>query len=320
MTDRSMHGVKNSPRPTAKKRYPRNVIKNNLEMYSMFLPTAILIIVFCYLPIYGIVVAFQDYSPGGAFIGPDVKWVGFKHFINFVNGRYFSRLIKNTLLLSGMNLLFGFWVPIVFSLLLNEIKLLKLKKFVQTASYLPYFISMVVVSGMVISFIDVGGIINNILSIFGIPPTNLRLDPNAFPAIYTVTNIWKSFGFSSILYLSTMSSIDLNLYEAARIDGGNRLQQAWYITLPGLKNIIAINLILSIGGILHTNTEIILLLYLPATYDTADVIGTYVYRMGIQNGQFSATAAIGLFMSVIGFAMTFCANKISNKLTGYGLW
>ena len=303
-----------------KKRYARNVIQNNLEMYSMFIPVAVLIFIFCYVPIYGVVIAFQDYMPGSPFLGEGVKWVGLKHFANFINGRYFGRLLKNTLVLSGMNLFLGFWVPIVFSLLLNEVLHLRYKRFVQTISYLPYFISMVVVSGMVISFIDTNGIINNLLAVFGVLPSNMRLNPEAFPWVYTITNIWKGFGFGSILYLSTMSSIDPNLYEAARIDGADRLQQALRVTLPGLKNIIAINLIMAVGNILATNTELILLLYTPATYDTADVIGTYVYRMGIEKGQYAATTAIGLFMSVIGFSLTFFANRVSNRLTNYGLW
>lgn len=217
-------------------------------------------------------------------------------------------------------MVFGFWVPILFALLVNEVRVHRFKKFVQTASYMPYFISSVVVAGMVISFIDVDGVVNQILSVLGKAPQNYRLVPEAFDTIYTITNVWKNFGFGSILYLSTIASIDPTLYEAARIDGAGRIRQMWYVTLPGLKNIIAINLIMGIGNILAANSELILLLYSPATYEKADVIGTYIYRLGIEGGQFSYTAAVGLFMSVIAFALTFIANKISNKLSGYGLW
>jgi putative aldouronate transport system permease protein len=185
---------------------------------------------------------------------------------------------------------------------------------------MPYFISTVIVAGMVISFIDKNGIVTNFLTLFGLEPMNYRLSKTAFSGIYTVTNVWKNFGFGSILYLSTITSIDPQLYESAKIDGANRLQQVIHITLPGIQRIIAINLILGIGGILGTNTDLILLLYHPATYETADVIGTYVYRLGIEGGEYSYTAAVGLFMSVIGFALTFTANHISNKLTDYGLW
>jgi len=186
---------------------------------------------------------------------------------------------------------------------------------------MPYFISTVVVAAMVISFIDQDGIITKFLSaVLGFPNKNWRVEPSAFPITYTITNVWMNFGFGSILYISTISSIDPGLYEAAKIDGANRWHQCKYITLPGIKPIIAINLIMSIGSLLATNSDLILLLYTPSTYDVADVIGTYTYRLGIVSGEYSYTTAAGLFMSVIGFALTFAANKISNKLTGYGLW
>ena len=302
--------------PTAKKRIDGEM----LQYYSLLIPVLALIFVFCYIPMYGIVIAFQDYLPGSPFIGEGVRWVGLKYFERFIGGEYFMRLIRNTLVLSGLNLAFGFSVPILFALLMDQIKTTWLKKTIQTASYMPYFISSVVVAGMVISFIDTDGLVMQLLSAFGVPKQNLRINSGAFPWIYTVTNVWKSFGFGSILYFSTISSIDPGQYEAARIDGANRWMQVWHITLPGLRNIIAINLIMAIGGILNANSELILLMYTPATYDVADVIGTYTYRMGIEGGQYSYTTAAGLFMSLIGFALTFAANKVSNKLTGYGLW
>ena len=302
--------------PAAKKRIDGEM----LQYYSLLIPVLALIFVFCYIPMYGIVIAFQDYLPGSPFIGEGVRWVGLKYFERFIGGEYFTRLIRNTLVLSGLNLAFGFSVPILFALLMDQIKTTWLKKTIQTASYMPYFISSVVVAGMVISFIDTDGLVMQLLSVFGVPKQNLRINSGAFPWIYTVTNVWKSFGFGSILYFSTISSIDPGQYEAARIDGANRWMQVWHITLPGLRNIIAINLIMAIGGILNANSELILLMYTPATYDVADVIGTYTYRMGIEGGQYSYTTAAGLFMSLIGFALTFAANKVSNRLTGYGLW
>jgi putative aldouronate transport system permease protein len=173
---------------------------------------------------------------------------------------------------------------------------------------------------MVISFIDVNGIVTNLLTVFGFEGVNYRLSKAAFPIVYTVTNVWKGFGFGSILYFATITSIDPQLYESAKIDGANRFQQVLYITLPGIQRIIAINLIMAIGGILGTNTDLILLLYHSSTYEVADVIGTYVYRLGILGGEFSYTTAVGLFMSIIGFILTFAANALSNKLTDYGLW
>ena len=246
--------------------------------------------------------------------------MGLEHFIDFIQGEYFGRLIRNTLVLSGLNLLFGFTAPILFALLMDQIGALRFKKLVQTASYMPYFISTVVVAGMVISFIDNQGLVTNFLTLFGFERQNYRINPDAFPATYTITNVWKGFGFGSILYFSTISSIDQGLYESAKLDGANRFQQVLHITLPGIKHVIAINLIMAIGGILNTNSELILLLYTEATYNVADVIGTYTYRLGIVGGQYSYTTAAGLFMSVIGFILTYTANKVSNRLTGMGLW
>ncbi|MDR3174059.1 MAG: ABC transporter permease subunit [Treponema sp.] len=292
-----------------------------IQIYSLLIPVVVLLFIFCYIPLYGIVIAFQDYMPGNAFIGPNVKWVGLQHIISFVNSEYFWRLIRNTLVLSGLNLAFGFTLPILFALLLDQIHASGYRRFVQTASYLPYFISTVVVAGMVISFIDTNGIITNFLTLFGgLPSTNYRLIKSGFPALYTITNVWKNFGFGSILYLSTITSIDPGLYESAKIDGANRLQQVIYITLPGIQRIIAINLIMAVGSILSTNTDLILLLYHPATLETGDVIGTYVYRVGIVQGSYSYSTAVGLFMSMFAFILTYTANRISNKLTDYGLW
>ena len=288
----------------------------------IMLPPLVLIFVFCYMPLYGVVIAFQDYVPGASFLSFDgsTKWVGLKHFINFISSRTFPRLIRNTLVLNGLNLLFGFSLPIIFALILNEVRLAKYKKFVQTASYLPYFISNVIVAGMMLSFLDTNGVINVIRGMFGLSPKVYTVDPGAFPAIYTVTNVWKSFGWNSILYLSAISSIDAGLYEAAKIDGANRGQQMLYVTLPSIKSTIMFQLIFAVGGMLGSNTDLILLLYNPATYETADVIGTYVYRDGLLGGRYSYGTAAGLFVSVLNFILVYIANKVSNKVADYSLW
>jgi putative aldouronate transport system permease protein len=291
-----------------------------LQIYSLLLPVLALLFIFCYIPLYGIVIAFQDYIPGSPFIGKGVKWLGLANFTRFIQGEYFWRLIRNTLVLNSLNLVFGFTLPIFFALLLDQLRVMGYRKFIQTASYLPYFISTVIVAGMVISFIDTNGLVTMILSVLGLPAQNWRLSQKAFPVIYTVTNVWKSFGFGSILYFATITSIDPGLYESAKIDGANRFQQVIHISLPGIQRIIAINLNMAIGHILNTNTDLILLLYHPTTYGVSDVIGTYVYRLGIVGGEFSYTTAVGLFMSIIGFTLTFTANKISNRLTDFGLW
>ena len=296
-------------------------LKENVELYALFFPAAALIFTFCYIPLGGLVIAFQDYLAGNPmFALSGVKWVGLKHFQRFIQSIYFSRLIGNTLRLSLLNLLFGFTLPIIFALLLNEARSLRYKKFVQTASYLPYFVSTVVAAGMMISFLEMGGVVNSVLGALGVPAKEYIAYPDYYPAIYTITNVWKGFGFSSILYFSTISSIDPVLYESARMDGANRWQQMRHITLPGIKFIIAVQLVLKMGNILETNTDLALLLYRPSTYSTADVIGTCIYREGIQGGKYSYTTAIGLFMSVIGFVLTYITNRFSNKLTGYGMW
>jgi putative aldouronate transport system permease protein len=298
----------------------KEAAKEIAQIYSLLIPLIIYLFIFCYIPMYGVIIGFQNYFPGSPFIGKGVQWVGLKWILRFIQGEYFWRLIKNTLVLSGLNLAFGFTIPILFALLMDQIRRKNFKKFVQTVSYLPHFISTVIVAGMVLSFINVDGIITQFLALFGFPAQNLRLNSSAFPIVYTVTNVWKSFGFGSILYLSTITSIDPGLYESARIDGANRFQQVIHITLPGIQRIIAINLIMAIGGILGSNSELILNLYHPATYVSADVIGTYTYRLGILGGEFSYTTAVGLFMSIFAFILTYSANKVSNKLTDFGLW
>ena len=301
-----------------KRRIRRDILQENLEVWLMMLPVLLIIFLFSYIPLWGTIIAVQDYAPGSPFFGSE--YVGLRWIVKFVQSIYFERLITNTLRLSLLQLIFSFWVPIIFALFLNEVTHLRFKKVVQTCSYMPYFISSVVVAGMAIAFLDPNGIINNVVVAFGGEPKEFITDPESFPTIYTVVTIWKDFGFASILYFSTLSSIDPSLYEAARIDGANHMQQIWHITLPGLKSIIAIKLIMSVGSILSSNTDMILLLYNTATYRTADVIGTYVYREGIGGGKFSYTTAVNLFMSIIAFLLTQMANKVSNKLTGSGLW
>ena len=296
------------------------LFKDNLELYSLMLPAIFIIIMYCYIPMYGVVIAFQNYAPGAPFWGENTKWVGLDHFIRFYESPFFGRLMGNTLWLSFLNLAWGFWVPIVFALLLNEVQVVGFKKFVQTASYLPYFVSTVVMAGMLISFISPNGIINKAIEALGGTAQSWRSMPSAFPTIYTLTNIWKGFGYNSILYMSVITSIDTSMYESARLDGANRLQQAIKITIPSIIPTIAIMLIMAVGGLLNANTDLILLLYVPSTYEVADVLGTYIYREGLQGGKTSYTTAIGLIQTVVNFALVFIANKISDKLTGAGLF
>lgn len=295
--------------------------RENRELLLLLIPLSIMIIIFCYLPMWGLVIAFQDYKAGNSFFSlTNTTWVGLKHIKRFVNSMFFGRVVRNTIRLSLLHLLFGFTIPILFALLLNEVRNTYYKRFVQTVSYMPHFISTVVVAGMMISFLDVNGMVNTVRALFGLPSKSYITDPKAYPAIYTILTTWKGFGFSSILYFSTISSIDPTLYESARMDGANRWQQMLHITLPSIMYIIAIRLILQVGNILDSNTGLGLLLYRPATYSTSDTIGTYIHREGVVSGKFSYTTAVGLFMSIIDFALTFITNKISNRLTGHGLW
>ena len=307
-----------SQRSTSRKRW----WKENAQLYLIMSPVLIQILIFSYIPLYGILIAFQNYYPGRPFLSFDgtTEWVGLKHFSDFIQSPMFGRLFGNTLWLSFLNLAFGFLCPIVFALLLNELKDGFYKKFVQTASYMPYFISTVVVAGMVLSFIGVDGIVNLFLGLFGVAPKAYNADPNAFPTVYTVTNIWKSFGWGSILYLSTITAIDPGIYESANIDGANRWERIRYITLPCMKSIIMIQLIFAVGNLLISNTELILLLYNQATYRTSDVIGTFVYRDGLRGGRFSYGTAVNTFVSMINFVLLIIANKVSTKIADFGLW
>lgn len=280
----------------------------------------IVIFLFSYLPMFGIIIAFQDYVAGRPFFGEGVIWVGLKWFREFVDSYYFARILRNTLVLNALNLVMGFWVPIIFALVVNEIRIRKFKKFTQTVSYLPHFLSSVVVAGMVVSFIANDGIITLMLRAVGFEAKSLNADPGAFPWIYTLTSIWKSFGWSSIIYLSTITAIDPGLYEAAAVDGAGRFRKIWHVTLPAMLPLIVIQLILSIGNMLSANTDLILLLYNSSTYKTADVIGTYVYRETLMGGKFSYGTASGLLMSILSFALTYIANAVSRKKTDYSMW
>lgn len=307
-----------SPRPHRAAAAARR--RETLELYSLLLPAFLLIFLFSYLPMYGVVIAFQDYSPAAGIFGAKVKWVGLKHFTRFLTGPYFTRLLTNTLRLNILSFLFGFWLPIALALLLNEIKALRFRKLVQTASYMPYFISMVVVAGMVLSFTQSDGVITNLYHALGGTARDLSMQPSAFPATYVITTTWKSFGFSSILYLSTLAGVDMEQYEAARIDGANRWQQLLHISLPSITPVIAIQMILQLGKLMSSSTETILLLYNSSVYSTADTFGTYVYRDGLQGGKYSFSTAVGIFTNIVNVILVVLSNTLSRKVLDFSLW
>ena len=282
-------------------------------------PVVVYYFIFQYIPMYGALIAFKDFSPGKGIL--ESPWVGFKWFNEFFESVYFFRLIKNTLLLSIYSLIFGFPVPIVFALLLNEVKNEKFKRTVQTISYLPHFISLVVVVGIMVNFLSpTDGIVNIILKRMDIEPVDFMGDAKWFRTIYIGSGIWQHFGWGSIIYLAALSSIDLQLYEASRIDGANRWQQMLNVTLPGIAPTVVMMLILNLGGLMNVGFEKIILMYNPSTYEVADVISTYVYRRGLLGAQYSFGAAVGLFNAVINFLFLYTFNKISDKITGIGLW
>lgn len=294
-------------------------IRNNYMLYLMLLPMMAFFVLFLYKPMGGLVIAFKDFSPfKGIAASP---WIGLEHFREFFTGPYCVRVIKNTLVISSVSLVFGFPAPIILALLLNELRAKKFKMLVQTISYIPHFISVVVICGLVINFLSPStGVVNEMIKLFGGEPIYFLSKPQYFVPIYTIMNIWKSTGYGAIIYISALTTIPEVLYEAATVDGAGRWKQLLYITLPSLMPTIVIMLLINLGNILNVGYESIILLYSPGIYETSDVISTFIYRTGLAEGRYDYATAIGLVNSLVAFAMVMAANKISNKLTNTGLW
>ncbi|PLR68803.1 MULTISPECIES: ABC transporter permease [Bacillaceae] len=289
-------------------------------LYFLLVPFISWYLVFLYLPMYGLQIAFKDYSIfQGIAASP---WVGLENFVTFFESDYFYRTLKNTVLISLYTLLFAFPAPIILALLFNEIRSVTYKKFAQTFTYLPHFISIVVVAGIVANFLSPSnGLVNIILDKLGMDKIYFLTEPDYFRSIFVGMNIWKDVGFNAIIYIAAISGINPLLYEAAKMDGANRWKQMLHITLPGLIPTILILFILNIGSFLEVGYEAIILLYQPATYETADVINTYVYRAGLQGGEYEIGAAAGLFNAVVGLILVVTANKITKKFSeNGGLW
>ncbi|MFX3636015.1 MAG: ABC transporter permease [Candidatus Pristimantibacillus sp.] len=293
-------------------------LKRNKYIYFMLLPVIAYYAIFQYGPMYGLQIAFKDYSVGQGIWKSE--WIGFQHFIDFFNGFYFWRLIRNTLLINIYELLFAFPAAIILALLLNEIRNNVFKRIVQTISYLPHFISIVVVVGMMVDFLSRDGLINQLLVLFGFESIVFLREPEWFRFLFVSSGVWQGIGWGSIIYLAAMSSIDPTLYEAAKIDGAGRWKQTLHITIRGIMPTIVIMLILNMGSMLSVGSDKVLLMYNPSTYSTADVISTYVYRKGILEASYSYTAAVGLFNSIISFILIISANTISKRLSDNKLW
>lgn len=302
----------------------RVVLKKDFREYGGAYVLAIAVlayyIIFHYLPMGGVIIAFKNFNPRRGIW--ESAWVGFKYFQEFFESYYFARVIRNTLVISLSSLIFAFPLPIVFALSVNEIKNNAWKKCVQTVSYMPHFISMVVVCSMVRLFTDGHSFIVQIMTFFGFNNTgaNLLNDKNMFVPIYVISGIWQNMGWDCIIYLAALSSIDTALYEAARVDGANRWQQTLHITLPGIMGTVVMLLILRVGSLMNVGHEKIILLYNERVYETADVISSYVYRRGLVQGDWSFGTAVGLFNSLINFILVISANMISNRVSGIGLW
>lgn len=297
----------------------KNIFRKDWQLYSLLILPIVYFIIFKYGPMYGNIIAFRKFIPGGPAYG--VEWVGLKYFRLFMTDSTFWNVFKNTLVLSLSSLIWGFPFPIIFALLLNELKGRRFKKFVQTASYLPHFLSTVIVAGMILQILSPSsGVVNAFLQHFTGHTTNFMSIPEWFPTIYVSSGIWQGMGWGAILYLAALSNINMELYESARIDGANRWKQTLFITIPGILPTIVILLILNIGGLMGIGFEKILLLYNPVIYSTADVIDTYLYRMAMQSNSFSYATAIGLLNSIIGLILITLANFASKKFSDTSIW
>lgn len=302
----------------------RAAIWRDRNLYLMLVPFMISYIVFSYMPMYGLLIAFKDYNPiKGILESPWAPMGGFYHFYSFMSGPYFGRLLRNTFLINFWSIIFSFPLPIIFAILLNEARNKMFKTTIQTISYLPHFVSMVVIAGLVINFLSPStGLINFLYKWLTGSPEGIYFlaKPEYFRTIYVTMNAWAGTGFASIIYTSALAGIDQELYEAARIDGAGRWRQLFSITIPGIMPTIAINLIMRLGSVLQLGYETIILLYQPITYQTADVISTYVYRAGLREGNYSLGTAVGLFNAAVALIMVNLSNAVSRKIGDVGLW
>lgn len=292
--------------------------KMNKYKYLLILPVLVYLALFCYKPMYGLIIAFNNYKPTRGITGSD--YVGLMWFDNFFNNIYFWRLLSNTFTISALSIVFGFPAPIILALLLNEIQNDKFKRTVQTITYMPYFISLVVTCSIIKIYCQENGLFSQIIEIFGGTRRNLLIDSGAYRPIYVLSGIWQNIGWNSIIYLAALSGIDQEQYEAARIDGANRFQQMLHITIPGILPTIMILFVLRMGSILNVGYEKVLLLYTENTYNVADVFSTYTYRVGLEQKQYSLSTAVSLFNTVVNIMFLVFTNWLSRKTTESGLF
>lgn len=288
------------------------------ELYLLFLPAAIFLVIFAYVPYTGLAMAFQDFSPRRGLLGS--PWVGLEHFQYLFSRAGFFQILLNTVLISLYKLIFGLPLPIIFALLLNEIRLMSFRRVSQTLASFPHFLSWVVYGGLMVIFLAPGGALPNTLAALGLEDPRLLSTPATFRGVLVVTEILKSFGWSAIIYLAAITAIDPTLYEAAMVDGAGRWRQMWHITLPAIRGVIVILFILQLGRILDAGFEQVFVMYNPSVYSVAEIIDTYVYRIGLVSGRFSLGTAVGVFKGVIGLLLILAANQALKRLRMPTIW
>lgn len=288
------------------------------ELWLMLLPTLLYFLIFKYVPMFGTLIAFEDYSLTKGIFGS--KFVGLESFVEFLTNYKFAELFRNTLVISGLSLVLGFPLPIILALLLNEVHNLRFKKAVQTITYMPYFISSVVAVSILMSFVSMEGVFNEIRAAMGLAPIPFMTTPEYFPWIYVISNIWQALGWNSIIYVAAIAGVDQELYEAAKIDGAGRFGQVIHVTLPCIASTIIVLLVMQIGKTLTVGYEKIILMYNPTIYKTADVISTYVYRQGLLEADYGYSTAVSVFNSVCNLILLATANRVTKKISGEGLW
>ncbi|MFC7678843.1 ABC transporter permease [Paenibacillus sp. GCM10028914] len=291
----------------------------NWELYLLFLPVIAYFVIFHYIPMYGVQIAFKNFMANKGIL--ESPWVGFQHFERFFDSFYFWRIIENTLGIGIYELIVGFPIPIILALMINELRTGKFRKFVQTVTYMPHFLSIIVMVGMIMMFLSpVSGLVNGVISFFGGETISFMTEPGWFKSIYVWSGVWQTMGWSSIIYIAALAGIDPQLHEAARVDGASRLQRIWHINIPGIAPTIIVLLILNMGSILGVGFEKVFLMQNNLNMESSDVISTNVYRSGILGAQYSFSAAVGLFNSIINFIMLITVNRIARKVSSSSLW
>lgn len=300
-------------------------LRHNYDLYLLLLPSLIFVLIFHIAPMYGIMIAFKDYnmflvkgSPMMSIL--ESPWVGFKYFEQVFAKADFWNVFRNTLVISIYKIIFCFPLPIIFAVFLNEVRSVRFQKGLQLVVYMPHFLSWVVVSGIFISLLGSTGVVNNLITSLGGEPVGFLMDTGKFRGILVISDAWKELGWSSIIYFSAIAGLDQECYEAAEVDGASRMQKIWYITVPGLMPTVILMLIIRVGNIMNAGFDQIFVMYNPPVYEVADIIGTYVYRMGLGKLDFSTGTAVGLFNSVIGMILVLSSNLIARRVTGKGIW